>query len=187
MGLCQIKIQGVGAGLLCHSPQGMIGPKTSRKVIPSPEEEAKQAAYWNDDKSAVGFPTWNIHQALVRAASGLKLPSNKKIGLSPIIAGDIELSPAWVSLGTKQYLIDSRRVVVQRQSIIRRRPWFPSWSLAFYVHWEESTLGSDFHETILPELLTTAGERIGIGDFRPVCKGPFGKFKVESITLIKTK
>jgi hypothetical protein len=31
---------------------------------------------------------------------------------------------------------------------------------------------------ILREIIDAAGKRIGLGDFRPACKGPFGKFVV---------
>lgn len=30
------------------------------------------------------------------------------------------------------------------------------------------------------EIVDAAGKRIGLGDFRPACKGPFGKFTVTS-------
>lgn len=30
------------------------------------------------------------------------------------------------------------------------------------------------------EIVDAAGKRIGLGDFRPACKGPFGKFVVTS-------
>jgi hypothetical protein len=28
------------------------------------------------------------------------------------------------------------------------------------------------------EIVDAAGKRVGLGDFRPACKGPFGKFVV---------
>jgi hypothetical protein len=31
---------------------------------------------------------------------------------------------------------------------------------------------------LLREILDASGKRIGLGDFRPACKGPFGKFVV---------
>ena len=31
---------------------------------------------------------------------------------------------------------------------------------------------------LLREILDAAGKRIGLGDFRPSCKGPFGKFVI---------
>jgi hypothetical protein len=71
---------------------------------------------------------------------------------------------------------------VQRQGILRARALLDTWKLKFQVDWEISTLGDDFDRTVLPELLTILGERIGIGDFRPQTKGPFGKFRVVKIS-----
>jgi hypothetical protein len=31
---------------------------------------------------------------------------------------------------------------------------------------------------LLREIVDAAGKRIGLGDFRPACKGPFGRFCV---------
>jgi hypothetical protein len=31
---------------------------------------------------------------------------------------------------------------------------------------------------LVREIVDAAGKRIGLGDFRPSCKGPFGKFVV---------
>lgn len=33
---------------------------------------------------------------------------------------------------------------------------------------------------LFSEIVDAAGSRIGIGDFRPACKGPFGRFVVTS-------
>ena len=185
MGKAQVTIEGVGIGILFHSPSvSMFRAKTSKKVIPTPEDEARDSCYWNEDHTEIGFPSWNIHQALVRAASGLKLPSNKKISLGAIIAGDLSIDPVLIGLGTAEYKIDRRRVVIQRQGIIRSRAWLPTWKMKFTVAWENSTLENDFDQVLLPELLTICGERIGIGDFRPICKGPFGKFKIVEIKKI---
>jgi hypothetical protein len=31
---------------------------------------------------------------------------------------------------------------------------------------------------LMRDIVDAAGKRIGLGDFRPACKGPFGKFVV---------
>lgn len=178
---CQVTIEGTGTGILFNNPIAMWKMKTSKKVIPSPEKEAERSCYWNEEKTEICFPAWNIFSGLVRAASGLKLPSNKKKALGPTIAGDVRIGPPLIGFGTKEFKIDLRRAVVQRQGIIRARAWLPKWRLTFEVKWEVSTLEKDFAKVILPELLTTLGESIGIGDFRPACKGPFGKFRVVEI------
>jgi hypothetical protein len=35
-----------------------------------------------------------------------------------------------------------------------------------------------FSEKIVRQLVDDAGQRIGLGDYRPARKGPFGRFKV---------
>jgi hypothetical protein len=58
--------------------------------------------------------------------------------------------------------------------ILCHRPCFHDWRLAFAM-----TLDTDLIPVkLLREILDAAGRRIGLGDFRPDCKGPFGKFSV---------
>ena len=197
MNRVKVVIEGVGRGILLHNPAGSAhfmtkeqreaaGVKAStKKRIPTPEEEAKAGLYWTEDGGSIAFPSCNIHRGLVKAASGTKLPSNKKKPLAPIIAGDINLEPDMLPFGTKEYSIFTTRVVVQRQGILRSRPNLKNWRLTFYVTWEGQYLGPDFGTEELQELLETLGSSIGLGDFRPACMGPFGKFKVVSIEKVE--
>jgi len=176
---CVISIEGLPPGLLMSNPaNSLFAKKTSRKVIPTPEESALLRCYWTEDQASLAFPAWNFVRGLVRASSGLKLPFNKKKALAPIIAGDVSASPTMIPFGTKKYDIDIRRVMVQRQGILRARPWLKTWGLTVDLYWESQFLGADFYETILVELLEILGKSIGIGDFRPECRGPFGRFRV---------
>ena len=172
-----VTIEGIGMGILFNNPIGMSEVnKSSKKVILSAEKAARRSAYWNADKTELVFPAWNLHQGLVYAASGLKNPQNRKTALAPYVAGDVEILPDSLGFGTDKYQIDSRRAVIQRNGIIRHRAWLPTWRLSFDVQWEESTLGKD--KDIILEIVTICGERIGIGDYRPQKKGPFGKFRI---------
>jgi hypothetical protein len=54
------------------------------------------------------------------------------------------------------------------------RPMFELWAITFTVLMDIEELAED---TFL-RLFTLAGTRIGLGDFRPQCKGTFGKFAV---------
>jgi hypothetical protein len=181
---CKVTIEGMGKGILFNNPQGMIRTKTAKKISYKPEDEAEKSCYWNEDKTEIGIPSWNMRSGLVYAASGLKLPSNKKKSLAPCISGDVQIGPDFLSFGTKKYEIFTTRCVIQRQGVIKSRAWLSKWQLTFEVSWELSTLEEDFHQVILPELLTILGESVGIGDFRPAKKGPFGKFRVVSIEKI---
>jgi len=181
---CRVTIEGIGEGMLLHNPAGMgRSDRKAKREIPTPEVEAETACY-KTDKGEIGFPAENIRCGLIRASSGWKVPGNKKLSLSPIIAGDVSIAPSMISFGTKKYEIDTRRVVIQRQGILRSRPKLPEWKLTFTVSWEGQYLGDDFHETVLPELLERLGKTIGIGDYRPACKGPFGRFKIVEIKRV---
>ena len=57
------------------------------------------------------------------------------------------------------------------------RPKINIWALEFDVWYDENLVRLDTIES----LFTIAGRTQGLGDFRPNCGGPFGRFRVESI------
>ncbi|GAI19389.1 unnamed protein product, partial [marine sediment metagenome] len=60
--------------------------------------------------------------------------------------------------------------VIQRARIMRARPRFDKWELDFTIDFDDEIIGKDK----VNEILTYAGQRIGIGDYRPL----FGRFIV---------
>jgi hypothetical protein len=89
-----------------------------------------------------------------------------------------------VSLGTDEYEIDLRTVVVQRQRIVRARAKVTiPWSASFVMSYDEVWLPEEFMQNTMPDILKRAGTAHGILDFRPACKGPFGKFALASFHL----
>lgn len=180
---CDVTIQGLPPGILLHNPCGIGENKGAKKIIPTPKKEASSYLYWTEDKKSIAFPAINFQRGLIEAATGWKAPLNRKLALGPILAGDMSITPIMIPFNTKEYEIDMRRVVVQRQGIIRSRPLLYPWELNFIVNWESQYLGKeDFMESVLPDLLQQLGHAVGIGDFRPKkSKGPFGRFKVEKI------
>ena len=78
----------------------------------------------------------------------------------------------------KEFEVDSRPVTIPatKGRIMRHRPRFDCWGAKFDLVVNDNLLGiDDAHR-----LLTEAGEYIGIGDFRPEKRGPFGCFRVTS-------
>lgn len=180
---CKVIIQGLPPGILLNYPGELSEKKGTKKVIPSHKEEATSKLYWTEGKTSIAFPAINFQRALIEAATGWKTPLNRKLSLGPILAGDMSIEPTMIPFGTKKYQIDTRRVVIQRQGIIRARPLLYPWELKFTVRWESQYLGAeDFKKTVLPDLLQQVGHAVGIGDFRPKkSKGPFGRFEVKEI------
>jgi hypothetical protein len=81
----------------------------------------------------------------------------------------------------KDYIIDRRRAIIQRNGIIRCRPCFPEWSCTFTIEYDPELIGKE--PKIIADVLQDAGNRIGVGDFRPSRNGPFGRFKVRNYAL----
>ncbi|CAM2066745.1 hypothetical protein SCOR_15300 [Sulfidibacter corallicola] len=74
------------------------------------------------------------------------------------------------------WAVDERtiRIPSTGKRVLRYWPIFRDWALSF-----EMTLDTDFLTVAsLRKLVDIAGRRIGLGDFRPDRRGPFGKFRV---------
>ena len=174
-----VTINGLPPGILLHNPAAglMGGNKTGKKpTIPPPEDEAAAGLYWTEDSSSIAFPSWNIHRAMTAGAAGFKLG---KRAMSPYIAGSLTFLPVMASFNTTNYRVDIRRAVIQRQGIMRSRPNLFPWELSFIIQVaEEDFPNPAIIDESLKAIMEDTGRRIGIGDFRPGCKGPFGRFQV---------
>ena len=86
-------------------------------------------------------------------------------------------NPAEIDIESKDgWSVDTRPVRIPSTGgrILAHRPIFYDWSLFFFLELDESVISPN----LLREIVDAAGSRIGLGDFRPACKGPFGKFVV---------
>jgi hypothetical protein len=163
--------------ILLHNPAAMASNKTGKKSIPTPEEEALASCYWDKEKTTLVFPSWNILRAFVTASRAYK---DGKRSVTPFICGSVEIDPAMLPFGTRDYEIDTRRAVVQRQGILRSRARIDEWKLSFTL-----LVSDDIPQNanrMLRAIMEEAGRRIGIGDFRLERGGPFGKFAVTEWT-----
>ena len=72
--------------------------------------------------------------------------------------------------------VDTRAVRIPSTGgrILSHRPMFDDWRLDFYVDLDTSMIG----EKLFRQIVDDAGKRVGLGDFRPQCKGPYGRFRV---------
>ena len=72
--------------------------------------------------------------------------------------------------------VDTRpvRIPATGGRILRHRACFDDWSLQISVTLDEAIITV----RLFRELVDIAGSHIGLGDFRPDTKGPFGRFVV---------
>lgn len=183
MARIEFLIKGVSP-LLVHSPQSMAGMNTPSvgkgKKVPSPEEQAEQSAYRNAEGQFV-FPVIGPRNALLKAAKRYKVKGKRASLFEDVAHIQPEEDYAVILNGNgkpaKEYVVDTRRAVVQRNGVLRSRAKFEVWSLRFALIYDAELTNPE----VLRQVLEDAGNRIGIGDYRPACWGWFGRFTVAEV------
>lgn len=174
--LVLVGVTGRPPGLLMHSALSMLTNRSKTKKvkeIPSPEEEAEASAYRLPNNGGLYIPSEAFYGSLVRSAAAYRIGRQSATAL---VAGTVKVRPMQIPLGTNEYEIDLRPAVVQRQRIIRARPLLKSWAVKFGIIFDP-TFGITSEK--LHQMLVEAGRRIGVLDFRPQHRGPFGTFLVD--------
>lgn len=192
-----IKVGIVGVKPLLMNPASikMLEDIKGRKRKPvvldkSAEEEAGEKIIRNQGRQAgvpddaVGIPQEYLLACLTAAGKWVKFDARRNMSsttesLVPALL-DIEESffpfPLLDGGAELPWKVDKRRGVNPQTSganlIIR--PMFENWSFEFTLSFDEKELTG---ETVR-DLVDKAGKRIGLGDYRPARKGPFGKFVV---------
>ena len=143
----------------------------------SPHDQAEQALYLTEE-GVSGIPQPNVFRCIVDAGKFFKT------GQSKVTTQKSSLIPACVSIrelflpieSEGGWKVDTRpvRIPATGGRILRHRPCYDDWGLNFTLDLDESVISVK----LLREIVDAAGSRIGLGDFRPDTKGPFGKFKV---------
>jgi hypothetical protein len=181
----QLKITLAGSSAyLMNNPASMKSTSGGKKrTIPTPEEEAESKCYWLDDvHSSLAVPATQIHACLIRASARYKVD---KQTLWSILVGACHVEPELIPLHTVDYQIDSRTAIVQKNRIFRcRAKVMCPWEIEFELHFDPEWLPIEVVHKTLPEVIKTAGNLIGIGDYRVEKKGPFGKFYLRRFELL---
>lgn len=143
----------------------------------TPREQAEKTAYRDPTTGELFLPGPNIFASLIDAGRFHKLGKNKvttqKSSLVP--AGILVIEPM-ASLGTRDFEVDSRRIVnpATGGARLRHRARLDKWSASFTLEVDETV----FAEDLVRSLVDDAGKKVGLCDFRPAKRGPFGRFVV---------
>ena len=166
----QCTIRGISALLMHQFPLQPI--KALEKK--SAEEQAEFAAYRDPDTGGLYVPGLNVQRSLIASATYSK--GKGRASLQKPVAACVMIAPERIPLGQDTYGIDSRPVVVPatKGRIVRHRPRLDEWELTFEVEYDDTLLT----EAELRQVVDDAGSRVGLLDFRPERKGPFGRFMV---------
>ena len=168
-----VRIKGISP-LLMHRFPEVDPPKGWEKW--AADEQAKWAEYRDPVTDELYIPGINIQRCLI--AAGTYSKGKGRASLQKSVAACVLVFPECCSLGTKRYTVDSRPVRIPSTGgrIMRHRPRLDNWECHFRVEYDAEILS----ESQVREVVDNAGTRVGLLDFRPECKGPFGRFMVRS-------
>ena len=183
------ELHGVTA-LLMNNPASMQSAAETKakgkKKIPTPEDEAASKAYRLASGDLI-VPVVMVFQSMVEAGKLLNDPDNARRRLSYKIAAAL-FPPATEGFILHRdgeviadYEIDVRRVVVQNSGIQRARPRIDvPWTINMTMGFDADLLSAEALYTVLG----VAGKQVGIMDYRPQKKGPYGRFQVENFEVV---
>lgn len=171
----EVEIKGIAPLLHNRFPAEEFGENasTKKKKVYVPKDEADKKLYKNQDGSYYQ-PAEHIFQSLVKAAVDFKFEGRKTF--KDIINSGIAITPENIPLD-HPFVIDERSVVIQRARVLAWRPRFDEWSVKFNV---EIIDDENIPISTLNEILTHAGMRKGIGDYRP----RYGRFMITKFEIL---
>lgn len=141
-----------------------------------PREQAEQKLYTDHDGTLV-IPTSNILRCLIDAGKFFKDGKSKITTLkSSIIPAYVGIEGVCTPIISPGWEVDIRPVVIPATGgrILAYRPRFDAWQLQFVILLDDEGIKLN----LLRDIVDAAGTRIGLGDFRPDRKGPYGRFVV---------
>lgn len=136
-------------------------------------EQAEYSAYRVDGKGLY-VPGQAFQRALVGGASYVK--GKGRSTMAKPVAACVLIMDEYLLLGVDKYEIDARAVRIPSTGgrIVRYRPRLNTWGFEVEFHFDDSLLS----EVQMRAVVDATGSRVGLLDFRPEKKGPFGRFVV---------
>lgn len=178
-----IKVEGVSPLLMNaftdeaaeQATRGNKGSATGDRGTP---REQAEAVLYKNERGQIGIPQPNMFTCLVEGGKFFKIGRSKvTTQRSSLIPAVMLIREPFIPLQHEEpWDVDTRpvRIPATGGRILRYRPSFEKWGLEFHVELDDELLGLK----LFRDIADAAGKRVGLGDFRPDTKGPFGKFVV---------
>jgi hypothetical protein len=170
MAKAKVTIEGTSALLMKRYPEVPIEGFEKKP----PLEQAEISAYRIPGSKELYIPGVAIQRALVGAATYSK--GKGRASLQKLAAACLIVQPEEVGLGIDKFTLDSRPVVMPatKGRVMRHRPRIDKWKATFGLEWDETLMSEDQIKRIVDDM----GKRVGLLEFRPACKGPYGRCKI---------
>lgn len=175
------------------------GKKLVKKDLPMMTHCEAQLYREFGDSGAIGLPAENFFACFVNAGRRVMLDTRAKISTSDstvlpaLMSIDASFIPFTITTPAEEldkipdsrksaegWVIDMRKGNLcnkgEKTAIPLVRPKIHAWTAEIPI---TLTLGNTaVTEATINELISIAGNMVGVGSYRPSCKGPFGRFKV---------
>lgn len=178
MNQVKVKIEGVSPLLMNrYIPEADPGTRKTNPPKGTPFQQAELKVY-KDPKGKPCIPGPNIYSGIIEAGHFQKFGKSKMTtAKASCISSGVFVLDEYCLVTPTNWCVDERSIVNPATGGRRLcyRPRFDEWSLRFTVEYDPEM---SFTDEIVRHLVEDMGARLGLGDFRPQRKGPFGRFKV---------
>jgi hypothetical protein len=181
----RVKIEGITPLLIHRFAEQSEQGKPTRRVKAAnedPREAATRAAYVAKDGTYY-FSAFSIPNCMGSAGANHKQTGTRKT-LRFVVPSAVRVTSDTITItngngqAADHFEVDGRPVTIPatKGRIMRYRPRFDVWGATFDLLINDDLLDPATAHVLLQE----AGLSIGVGDFRPEKRGPFGTFRVTS-------
>jgi hypothetical protein len=159
---------------------GIKSKAASDKDTPTEDRAAKRVIRSEEDEK-IGIPIEYIFASLIHAGRYVKNGKDKiSTATTTTLYEFLDIPESFLPFTNQDepMVTDMRRGVLNNAgksvAVAIIRPRFKQWELSFTVEVDTAVMGID----VVRQLFVAAGSKIGVGDFRPSKRGPFGMWKV---------
>lgn len=163
--------------------------KRAKRDFGTPQEQAERGVYRSTESGVLYLPAEIPMASWIYAGRDFKFSGNRQVSTSQntILPGYVDMEELIIPLRhpttgkpVKDFEVDSRFVRVSNRGIVRHRAKINEWMLRMTVN-----VDADFGIDLFRDIVEFAGRRVGLCDFRPTCKGWFGKSDITKWSVKK--
>lgn len=179
--VAKMELTGRSAILMHRFPLEPVKAIEKKSVANQAEISAYRIPEGQPNAGNLYVPAVAVQRTFINGAAFSK--GKGRSSLQKTAAACMMVTPEYLDLKTKTYVIDSRPIVnpTTKGRIIRHRPRLDEWKIELELEFDPTLLSDEQVRTIVDDSCS----RVGFLDFRPACKGPFGRADVTSWEIVE--
>lgn len=161
-----------------YDVEGVEAKARAKKGSKEKKTDNLESMVYRDEDGDLVIPGFQLKAAICAAARYRQDPRSPRKSARDLMKAAIRI-PGFAKVGRKTWdTVDKRPVVVQMNRVARSRPCLDAgWQVTFHI---EVLLPQYVDDQFLNDLLVSAGQTCGLGDYRP----DFGTFMITKFKRI---